>query len=78
MNMTNESRHNQLLTAGWIYDASQDRYRAPDSASDGTARLYNQAAAWEQLQADQAERASQPPAPVKGTRQIDPRRKEPE
>jgi hypothetical protein len=44
--MSTQPRHEQLIDAGWIYDAQSDRYRAPGSASDGTARMFDQAAAW--------------------------------
>lgn len=70
-----ESRHKHLIRAGWVYDDSQDRYRAPGSMDDGTATLYNQAAAWEREQARQLDSASTPaPSP----RAPDPRHKEPE
>ena len=45
------SRHQQLIRAGWRYDAGQDRYAAPGSPTDGTERWYNQAAAWQAQQA---------------------------
>lgn len=75
--MSKQSRHQQLLTAGWIYDDTQDRYRAPESASDGTATLYNQAAAWEHYQADQLSSADDAP-PTRATRAADPRKQEPQ
>lgn len=70
-------RHNTLTQAGWIYDQDSDRYRKADSASDGTARMYNLDAAWQQFQADQLDTANKA-TPSKGTRAADPRRKEPE
>jgi hypothetical protein len=75
-----QPQHEQLLAAGWRYDATQDRYAAPGSPTDGTARWHNRAAAWLQFQADQLDSASAPPAPTppKGTRAADPRVKEPE
>lgn len=75
-------RHNTLTQAGWIYDQQTDYYRKPGSASDGTAKQYNLDAAWQQYQADQLDSANTPTppkgTPTKGTRQADPRAKEPE
>lgn len=74
--MKPQTRHEQLLEAGWHYDSATDRYRAPASADDGTAKQYNEAAAYQQLLSDRlnaANAATQPP-----TRAADPRRKEPE
>ena len=51
----NDTRHKQLLRAGWRYDETQDRYAAPHSPSDGTERWYNLAAAWQQEQGRKAE-----------------------
>lgn len=75
-----QTRHEQLLAAGWHYDPATDRYRAPDSKSDGTARLHNLAAAWLEFQASQIDTASEPTGstPPRGTRMSDPRRQEPE
>jgi len=44
--MSDTPRHEQLIAAGWIYNAASDRYRAPGSATDGTARVYDIGAAW--------------------------------
>lgn len=72
-------RHNTLVAAGWHYDQASDRYRTPDSATDGTARMYNLDAAWLQYQADQLGSASTPTEPQKRqTRAADPRQQEPE
>lgn len=71
------TRHEQLIAAGWRYDASQDRYAAPGSATDGTARLYNLSAAWSAHETNLAhEPAGQ--TPPKGTRAVDPRKQEPQ
>jgi len=73
--MSDKSRHAQLIRAGWIYDSVSDRYRKPQSASDGTAKMYNLDAAYQQFQADQQPTANEsPPA----SRQADPRRQEPQ
>ena len=53
--MSYDLRHKDLIKAGWRYDKNQDRYAAPDSPTDGTERWYNQAAAWQQYLADQAQ-----------------------
>lgn len=76
--MSDTPRHEQLITAGWVYDATSDRYRAPGSAIDGSARVFDQAAAW---LAHTTGTTPMPPtsktrAPV--TRARDPRMKEPE
>lgn len=77
--MSDTPRHEQLIAAGWIYDASSDRYRAPGSATDGTARVFDQASAW------LAHTTGTTPMPPKSKasgphvqRQVDPRIKEPE
>ena len=71
--MSTTPRHEQLLAAGWSYDPSTDRYAAPGSASDGTARQFNIDAAWD---AEQRRQAADMPA--RGTRRADPRRQEPQ
>lgn len=73
--MTTPTRHEQLLAAGWIYDAATDRYREPGSADDGMARMRNLEAAWLEFQASQQQPASTPPT---RTRAADPRRQEPQ
>lgn len=75
-----DSRHDQLIAAGWRYDPATDRYAAPNSPTDGTARQYNLAAAWASEQARQAD-AKQQPAPADtppARRQADPRKQEPQ
>lgn len=73
-----QPRHEQLLSAGWIYDSASDRYSAPGSATDGTQRMYNLEAAWLAFSTDTAPMppASTPTPPL--ARQRDPRQKEPE
>lgn len=76
-----QSRHEQLIRAGWRYDAAQDRYAAPGSPTDGTERWYNQAAAWAQQQAltSEADTAPTPPDTAPPLHcQRDPRRQEPQ
>lgn len=74
--MKNQTRHEQLLGAGWDYDAASDRYTAPGSATDGTARLFGLDAAYLALMTDTA--PLPPKAPPKADRVRDPRQKEPE
>lgn len=69
------SRHDQLIAAGWRYDAAQDRYAAPDSPSDGTETWHNLAAAWQAFQASGQPAQTTPPAT---TRARDPREQEPQ
>jgi hypothetical protein len=76
--MSDQSRHEQLLAAHWRYDPLTDRYTAPGSAADGTARQYDIGSAWYKFQADEVDAAHQQHAPKQGARQADPRRKEPE
>lgn len=78
--MPEQSRHDQLIAAGWHYDVAQDRYVAPGSPTDGTARRYNQPAAWQALQAAPAEATTPGTPALKGTRtrRTDPRRQEPQ
>lgn len=68
-------RQKQLVKAGWRYDPASGYYTAPDAPTDGTARQYNEAAAWRQYQADQAAASETQPGPA--TRAVDPRRQEP-
>ena len=74
----NSSRHDRLIAAGWIYDSDSDRYRAPGDADDGTATLYNQAAAWQRLLSGQIDSASTPDDRPPRRMPPDPRIKEPE
>lgn len=76
--MSQATRHQQLLSAGWSYDASSDRYTAPNSATDGTAKQYNLEAAWRAFTADDAPAAPNPQPPTPNPRRSDPRHKEPE
>lgn len=72
--MSNDTRHDQLITAGWRYDATQDRYTPPGEVQAGTERWYNQNAAWLFLQSTDAPTTSHKrTAPVR-----DPRRQEPQ
>lgn len=74
-----QSRHEQLVAAGWRRSATQDRYAAPGSATDGTERFYNEAAAWHTFQAVQASEATSPGTKAPRTRAgRDPRRQEPQ
>jgi len=73
--MSEQSRHEQLIAAGWRYDKATDHYTAPGSATDGTARQYNLAAAWAFAQGQQALKQAKD-APRVRTR--DPRQQEPE
>jgi hypothetical protein len=77
MSDNQKTQHEQLIAAGWRYDAATDRYSAPGAATDGTARMYNVSAAWQAMQLDTA---SEPTGttPPRGTRMADPRSKEPE
>lgn len=75
--MSNQTRHEQLIAAGWHYDASTDTYRAPGSPADGTARLHNLNAAWSAHETNLAHAATGE-TPAKGTRAADPRRQEPQ
>lgn len=75
--MSTLPQHEQLLAAGWQYDATTDRYTAPGTPTDGTARQHNLAAAWRQFQADQLDSASRT-TPPSGPRRADPRKQEPE
>jgi hypothetical protein len=77
MSDNQKTQHEQLIAAGWRYDAGSDMYTAPDSATDGTARQYNLRAAWQALQISTADRTLSE-APAKGTRVDDPRRQEPQ
>lgn len=77
MSDNQKTQHEQLIAARWRYDAATDRYAAPDSPSDGTARQYNLAAAWAAMQISTADRLLSEPPPLQ-TRRADPRRKEPE
>ena len=72
------SRHDQLIKAGWRYDAGQDRYAAPGSPSDGTERWFNAAAAWQQYEASTAEAEESAKATGPATRASDPRKQEPQ
>lgn len=72
-----DTRHDQLIAAGWRYDAASDMYAAPGSATDGTARHYNQAAAWAEQQALAAQADTKPAGPAV-RKQRDPRAQEPE
>ena len=75
--MSMQTRHEQLVAAGWRYDAAQDRYAAPGSPADGTARLYNLNAAWSAHETNLAhEKTGETPA--RGTRAADPRKQEPQ
>jgi len=76
--MKQQTRHEQLLAAGWQYDPAQDRYRAPNTPDDGTATLYNLEAAWQHYTASQIDSANTPLPPPKDARKVDPRRQEPE
>lgn len=79
MSSKTQTQHEQLINAGWRYDAGSDRYSAPGSATDGTQRMFNLAAAWLEFQAGQIDSANQPgQTPPRGTRAADPRAKEPE
>lgn len=71
------TRHDQLIAAGWRYDANQDRYAAPGSLTDGTERWHNQAAAWSAFQATESGPPAKPAPPV-GKRATDPREQEPQ
>ena len=73
--MSNPSRHEQLIAAGWRYHATDDLYEAPGSATDGTAKRYNLNAAWE---AEQRRAAGDMPATGLRETQSDPRRQEPQ
>lgn len=77
--MRNDTRHEQLMQAGWIYDSTTDRYREKGSPDDGTARLYDIDAAFLQWSIEQgsdaAPRVQPAPRPL---RQVDPRKQEPE
>lgn len=53
--ISNANRHTILIRAGWRYDASEDRYTAPGTPQDGTARYYNADAAWLAYQAARAQ-----------------------
>lgn len=78
--MSNQTRHEQLINAGWHYDSASDRYRAPGSPSDGTAKLHNLNAAWQEYQFAQ-EVAKGPlnrDEPPLGPRMVDPRKQEPQ
>lgn len=71
-----DTRHERLIKAGWTYDPTSDRYRAPGSATDGTARVYDINAAFLELS---SETTPMPPqAPQAPPRLRDPRQKEPE
>jgi hypothetical protein len=69
-NEEQQSRHVQLLAAGWSYDANSDMYTPPNAPKDGTARQHNQASAWQYYS------TAQPGKPAQ--QRADPRRKEPE
>lgn len=76
---SNVSRHEQLLTAGWQYDAASGYYTAPNSPTDGTARRYNLDAAWlafTHQQVDDTETKQDKATPK--TRAKDPREQEPQ
>lgn len=75
--MSNQTRHEQLITAGWRYDASSDRYAAPGSATDGTQRTYDIGAAWLAFSTDTAPMPPKADAPARAL-PPDPRHKEPE
>jgi len=74
--MSDQPRHEQLVAAGWRYDANQDRYAAPGSPTDGTERWFNLAAAWAEYQASKDDAASERQAP-RVARKRDPREQEP-
>jgi len=76
--MKSQTRHEQLIAAGWIYDADSDRYRAPGSATDGTATLFNLRAAWDAYLASIVDSANQPIVPPKTQVAPDPRKQEPQ
>lgn len=69
-----KTRHEELLKAGWRYDAAQDHYAAPGSPTDGTERWYNQAAAWARLTQAQTDEVM----PIPPNRAKDPREQEPQ
>jgi hypothetical protein len=68
-----KTRHEQLIAAGWRYDAAQQRYYAPGAPQDGTAPSYNEAAAWLHYEMDQDQAA-----PATRVRRRDPRQQEPQ
>ena len=69
-----ETIHKALLAAGWRYDIKRDHYAAPGSPTDGSARLFDQAAAWQA----QMRGVAQPPADPRARHTGDDRRQEPE
>jgi hypothetical protein len=78
MSSKNQTRHEQLVNAGWNYDAASDMYVSPGSPDDGTAKRFDLTAAWLEFQAHQLDSANQLGTPPRGTRAPDPRHKEPE
>jgi hypothetical protein len=76
------TRHEDLVAAGWRYDAGQDRYAEPDAPTDGTERYYNLNAAWAAHQQALAEQAAEKTAkaspPARTSRSVDPRQSEPQ
>jgi hypothetical protein len=75
------TRHEDLVAAGWRYDAGQDRYAEPDAPTDGTERYYNLNAAWaahQQAQSERAKEAAKASPPVRASRSVDPRQSEPQ
>jgi hypothetical protein len=60
--MSNDPRHQQLIAAGWRYDAAQNRYTPPGEVQPGTEKWYNQEAAWQAYQFNQVSDASPRPS----------------
>lgn len=77
MSDNQKTQHEQLIAARWRYDATQDRYASPGSATDGTEQWYNLAAAWQAMQLNAASEATGQ-TPPRGMRKVDPRQQEPE
>lgn len=74
MSNPSQTRHAQLIAAGWRYDAAQDRYTPPGDVQKGTEKWYDQGAAWLQQSA-----AQQPTQPQKRSTPVrDPRKQEPQ
>lgn len=77
--MKAQTRHEQLISAGWRYDPASDRYSPPGSATDGTARMCNLDAAYLAFSTSTTPMppVAAPPPEARG-RSADPRHKEPE